>query len=190
MPQLLSLHSRACEPQLLSPYTAATKSACLEPMLCNKRSHHNGNLHIATKSSPCSPQPEEAQAHKQRPSTAKNYDSPDSLVGREVWGRVDTCICMAESLCCSLETITTLFVNWLYSNIKLKALKEKKYLRTQTFGEMETTRRIQAVSLIQYSFYQLKNFSELPRPCEARTLVREEDGSLPGLRYGGEHCTP
>ena len=97
---------------------------------------------------------------------------------------------MAEPLHYSLETITTLFVNWLYSNIKLKALKEKKYLRTQTFGEMETTRRIQAVSLIQYSFYQLKNFSELPRPCEARTLVREEDGSLPGLRYGGEHCTP
>ena len=91
-------------------------------MLCNKRSHHNGNLHIATKSSPCSPQPEEAQAHKQRPSTAKNYDSPDSLVGREVWGRVDTCICMAESLCCSLETITTLFVNWLYPNTKLKTI--------------------------------------------------------------------
>ena len=91
-------------------------------MLCNKRSHHNGNLHIATKSSPCSPQPEEAQAHKQRPSTAKNYDSPDSLVGREVWGRVDTCICMAESLCCSLETITTLFVNWLYPSTKLKTI--------------------------------------------------------------------
>ena len=98
------------------------KSTCLEPMLCNKRSHHNGNLHIATKSSPCSPQPEEAQAHKQRPSTAKNYNSPGSLDGREVSGRVDTCICMTESLCCSLETITTLFVNWLYPNTKLKTI--------------------------------------------------------------------
>ena len=33
-PQLLSLHSRACEPQLLKP-------ARLEPAPCNKRSHRN-----------------------------------------------------------------------------------------------------------------------------------------------------
>ena len=31
-----------------------------------------------------------------------------SLDGRGVWGRMDTCMCMAESLCCSPETITTL----------------------------------------------------------------------------------
>ena len=34
-----------------------------------------------------------------------------SLSGRGVWGRMDTCVCMVESLCCSAETITTLFVN-------------------------------------------------------------------------------
>ena len=33
-PQLLRLHSRACEPQLLKP-------VYLEPVLCKKRSHHN-----------------------------------------------------------------------------------------------------------------------------------------------------
>ena len=33
-PQLLSLRSRAHEPQLQKP-------ACLEPVLCNKRSHRN-----------------------------------------------------------------------------------------------------------------------------------------------------
>ena len=33
VPQLLHLHSRAHEPQLLKP-------ACLEPVLCNKGSHH------------------------------------------------------------------------------------------------------------------------------------------------------
>ena len=33
-----------------------------------------------------------------------------SLDGREVWGRMDTCICMAESLNCSPETITTLLI--------------------------------------------------------------------------------
>ena len=37
-----------------------------------------------------------------------------SLDGRGVWGRMETCICMAESLPCSPETITTLFVNWLF----------------------------------------------------------------------------
>ena len=30
-----------------------------------------------------------------------------SLDGRGIWGRKDTCVCVAESLCCSPETITT-----------------------------------------------------------------------------------
>ena len=32
-------------------------------------------------------------------------------VGNGIWGRMDTCICMTESLSCSPETITILFVN-------------------------------------------------------------------------------
>ena len=36
-----------------------------------------------------------------------------SLDGSGVWGRMDTCVCMTESLCCSCETIKTLFVNLL-----------------------------------------------------------------------------
>ena len=45
---------------------------------------------------------------------------PGSLDGRGVWGRVDTCICMAESLCCWPETITTLFTGYItvYNNKK------------------------------------------------------------------------
>ena len=35
-----------------------------------------------------------------------------SLDGREVWGRVDTCICVAESLCRPPETITTLLTGY------------------------------------------------------------------------------
>ena len=34
----------------------------------------------------------------------------DSLHRREAWERMDTCICMTESLRCSLETITTLLI--------------------------------------------------------------------------------
>ena len=33
-----------------------------------------------------------------------------SLDGRGVWGRMDTCMCMAQSLCCPPETITTLLI--------------------------------------------------------------------------------
>ena len=36
----------------------------------------------------------------------------DSLDGKEVWGRMDTCICMAESLCCPPETITPLLISY------------------------------------------------------------------------------
>jgi len=35
-----------------------------------------------------------------------------SLYGRGVWGRMDTCIYMAESLCCLPETITTLLTGY------------------------------------------------------------------------------
>ena len=41
-----------------------------------------------------------------------------SLDGRELWGRMGTCICMAGSLCCSPETITALLPG--YSPIQSK----------------------------------------------------------------------
>ena len=34
------------------------------------------------------------------------------LNGMGVWGRMDTCICTAVSLCCSLETTTTLLIGY------------------------------------------------------------------------------
>ena len=37
-----------------------------------------------------------------------------SLDGRAVWGRLDTCMCMAESLRCSPETVPALFVDPLF----------------------------------------------------------------------------
>ena len=39
----------------------------------------------------------------------------DSLEGREVWGRMDISICMAESLCHPPETITFLISYVLYT---------------------------------------------------------------------------
>ena len=51
------------------------------------------------------------------------------LDGRGVWGRMDTCVCMAEPLCCSPETVTALLIgNILTQNKKLK----KRLLRIAT----------------------------------------------------------
>ena len=46
------------------------------------------------------------------------------LDGRGVGGRMDTCVCMAESLCCSPETVTTLLTG--YIPIQNNKLKKKK----------------------------------------------------------------
>ena len=35
-----------------------------------------------------------------------------SLDGKGVWGRRDTCMCTAESLCCPPETITVLLIGY------------------------------------------------------------------------------
>ena len=41
--------------------------------------------------------------------TKKEYHSLD---GRRIWGRMDTCMSMAESLSCPLETVTTLLISY------------------------------------------------------------------------------
>ena len=40
------------------------------------------------------------------------------LDGSGVWGRMDTCICMAESLCCSPETMITLLMGYQFSSVQ------------------------------------------------------------------------
>ena len=47
-----------------------------------------------------------------------------SLDRRGVWGRTDSCIGLAESLCCPPEIITTLLTG--YTPIQNKKLKKKK----------------------------------------------------------------
>ena len=41
VPQLLSLRSRAHEPQLLSPRATTTEACASRALLCNKSSHHS-----------------------------------------------------------------------------------------------------------------------------------------------------
>ena len=61
----------ACVPQLLSPLTASTEA--LEPMLHNKRSHHNEKpLHsLQLQSARQSPEPDKACAWQQDPCSQK-----------------------------------------------------------------------------------------------------------------------
>ena len=54
-----------------------------------------------------------------------------SLDGRGVWGRMDTCLCMAESLCCLPEIITTLFIG--YMPIQIKRFKKILYVQKEGF---------------------------------------------------------
>ena len=45
-------------------------------------------------------------------STGNSAQCCGSLDGRGVWGRMDTCMCMVELLCCAPETITTLLTGY------------------------------------------------------------------------------
>jgi hypothetical protein len=45
------------------------------------------------------------------------------LDGRAAWGEMDTCMCVAELLCC--ETITALLIG--YTQYKIKSLKKNKF---------------------------------------------------------------
>ena len=71
-PQLLSLCSRAREPQLLSP-SATTTEICAPKSPCSATREATAmrSPRTTTKSSPCSPQLEKAHAQQQRPNAAK-----------------------------------------------------------------------------------------------------------------------
>ena len=55
-----------------------------------------------------------------------------SLDGRAVWGRIDTCKCMAEVLHCSSETTTTLLI--VIPQYKIQSLKFKKKKKISLWG--------------------------------------------------------
>ena len=54
-----------------------------------------------------------------------------SLDEREVWGRLETCICMAEFLHCSPETITALLIGSTPTENKKIKLQKKKSLKSE-----------------------------------------------------------
>ena len=62
-----------------------------------------------------------------------------SLGGSGVWERMDTYICMAESFCCSPETITTLLISYNpIQNKKFKVWGEKNLLVINNIRNCDT----------------------------------------------------
>ena len=62
-------------------------------------------------------------------------------MGRGFWGRMDTCICMTESLPCSLETIKTLLIGYtpIQNVFGLTKKKKKKDREIDTRGGFSGT---------------------------------------------------
>ena len=77
-------------------------------------------------------------------------------IGRGTWGSIDTCICMAESLCCLPETITILLIGYtpiyfITQNKKFLKIKKKVYLDLKHLHIEKTTYGISWAALSQMS---------------------------------------
>ena len=75
-----------------------------------------------------------------------------SLDGSGVWGRIDPCICMAESLRCSPEMITILLIS--YTPIQNKKFKREK---------KELNRRLKNLLHCKAIISQLKKIPEVKK---------------------------
>ena len=93
-----------------------------------------------------------------------------TLDRKGVWGRGDTCVCLAESLCCSPETITALLTG--YIPIQNKKAKKKNQLK-----------RFQKVQNIYYRYsylfiQALSSFPYLTQLCEVVQTVSRSFSSI------------
>ena len=70
-----------------------------------------------------------------------------SLDGRGVWGRMDACVCLAESFHCSPETITTLLIS--YSPVQNGFGVKNKTLKNKLFGKKKKN-FFQGIMLVSY----------------------------------------
>ena len=68
----------------------------------------------------------------------------------EFGGIVDTCMCTAESLCCSPETTTALLISYPPTHTKksLKFEKERKKMGTKIFISIQTLLQLRKMCLI------------------------------------------
>ena len=92
-----------------------------------------------------------------------------SLDGMGVWGRMDTCICMAKSLHCSPETPTTLLIG--LSQSKIKYLKLKKiYVLHSEWYIAAAAKSLQSCPTLCHLIDGSPPGSPVPGILQARTL--------------------
>ena len=58
------------------------------------------------------------------------YSVLHATLDGKVWGRIGTCVCMAESLCCSPDTTTTLLIGYTPMQNKMFKFEKKNALVT------------------------------------------------------------
>ena len=97
-----------------------------------------------------------------------------SLDGRGVQVRMDTCICMAESLCYLPENSYSI-VNQLYSNTKLKVKKDTKGKNKGNDQNIKQIVKLKMHFLIPNTFYGQQSFlkNRRKRMKESKVLTTE-----------------
>ena len=70
-----------------------------------------------------------------------------SLDRRRVWGRMDTCVCMAESVHCSPETTTILLISYIQYKMLLVLKKDKNLKKILRFLKWSTSKKKKRIIL-------------------------------------------
>ena len=121
-----------------------------------------------------------------------------SLDGRGVWERMDTCICLAESLCCPPETVTTLLIGYIpIQNNKFFKRKKMLSIKKKKERKKEKTRNLSLKAIWEFRFYLGISYlspvlSAVVKNLPASAGEARDTGSIPGSgRYaGGGHGNP
>ena len=112
-----------------------------------------------------------------------------SVDGRGVWGRMDTCICMAECLCCSPETITTLLI--CYTPIQNGKCKWKKNTKVYRWFFFQLANSMSWRHVITDLFFQITQLSHQQSWTQERKFLwmcsAERNVLLAFLTEDGRH---
>ena len=120
--------------------------------------------------------------------------SPD---GKGAWGRMDPCTCTAESLCCPLETITTLLIG--YTPIQNKKFKvwKKNFLVFSYLSEISHKYQHFIIGSVSPRTFLVPQRS-FPSLCQTMSPdlgirkhvspAEEAEALVGGLLSGGQSC--
>ena len=114
------------------------------------------------------------------------YSTYGTLDERQVWGRMDICTCMAEFLCCSLETIITLLIG--YTPVKklkvsLNEKKEKIIAFTITLKRIKYLRKLTEMLSMTLLCDSVTSLWHCPGCSDGKESSHNAGdlGSIPGL---------